>query len=263
MIEMTRKQPTGNDGYEITRFNALRHGVLSRYTVLPWEDQAEYCSLLDALVAEHKPEGPTEEHLVEEITGILWRKRRLRLAEGAACRRGLSNATSPAQQIVKAALVHLSVGKQMALDTAKELADLDEDRAITTRALDLLEAGKGRAYDKALGSLREVTQQWWAERIKPKRPFDLLDLGDVANRYSADADGLLQFLAREVMPRYETRRQELLNRPLIQEQAFGEAIDPDRLEGLARYEAHLDRKLERMLTMLIRLKDLKGTPDPK
>jgi hypothetical protein len=45
--------------YDATRFNALRHGVLSRYTVLPWEDGAEYRSLLDALVAEHAPDGPT------------------------------------------------------------------------------------------------------------------------------------------------------------------------------------------------------------
>ena len=42
-----------------------------------------------ALVAEHGPQGPTEEHLVEEIAGVLWRKRRLRLAEAAAHRRGL------------------------------------------------------------------------------------------------------------------------------------------------------------------------------
>ncbi|MCW6512975.1 hypothetical protein [Lichenifustis flavocetrariae] len=53
-------------GTKLTRFNALRHGVLSRYTVLPWEDGDEYRALLDALVAEHKPTGPTEEHLVEE-----------------------------------------------------------------------------------------------------------------------------------------------------------------------------------------------------
>ena len=58
---------------EITRFNALRHGVLSRYTVLPWEDAAEYRDLVAALVAEHAPQGPTEEHLVEELAGILWR----------------------------------------------------------------------------------------------------------------------------------------------------------------------------------------------
>ena len=70
-------------GTEITRFNALRHGVLSRYTVLPWEDETEYHALVAALVAEHAPQGRTEEHLVEEVAGILWRKRRLRLAEAA------------------------------------------------------------------------------------------------------------------------------------------------------------------------------------
>jgi hypothetical protein len=46
---------------------------------------------------------------------------------------------------------------------------------------------------------------------------------------------------------------------LIREQAFGEAPDPDKLERLGRYEVHLDRKLERMLTMLLRLKDLRRT----
>jgi hypothetical protein len=56
---------------------------------------------------------------------------------------------------------------------------------------------------------------------------------------------------------FETRRKELANRPLIREQAFGEALDPDKLERLGRYEVHLDRKLERMLVMLLRLKDLR------
>ena len=42
------------------------------------------------------------------------------------------------------------------------------------------------------------------------------------------------------------RGKELANRPLIQSQAFGEALDPHRLDKLARYEIHLDRKLERI-----------------
>lgn len=50
----------------MTRFNAVRHGVLSKHTVLPWEDEAEYGSLLQALVDEHKPNGPMEKHLVED-----------------------------------------------------------------------------------------------------------------------------------------------------------------------------------------------------
>ena len=44
---------------------------------------------------------------------------------------------------------------------------------------------------------------------------------------------------------------------VLREQAFGEALDPDKLERLGRYEVHLDRKLERMLAMLLRLKDLR------
>ena len=69
MSETTPALPVATGGYEQTRFNALRHGVLSRYTVLPWEDAAEYGAVLEALVAEHQPSGPTEEHLVEEIAG--------------------------------------------------------------------------------------------------------------------------------------------------------------------------------------------------
>ena len=53
------------------------------------------------------------------------------------------------------------------------------------------------------------------------------------------------------------RKKELANRPLIREQALGEALDPDKLERLGRYEVHLDLKLERMLAVLLRLKDLR------
>jgi hypothetical protein len=63
--------PTAAGNYEATRFNALQHGVLSGYIVLPWEDGSEYEALLDALVAEHLPARPTEEHLVEELAGII------------------------------------------------------------------------------------------------------------------------------------------------------------------------------------------------
>ena len=46
MTETIPDLPAENGGTEITRFNALRHGVLSRYTVLPWEDATEYSTVL-------------------------------------------------------------------------------------------------------------------------------------------------------------------------------------------------------------------------
>jgi hypothetical protein len=54
-------------------------------------------------------------------------------------------------------------------------------------------------------------------------------------------------LEAEVLPWFEGRKKELINRPLIREQVFGEDLDPDKLERLGRYEVHLDRKLERAL----------------
>jgi hypothetical protein len=256
------KQPQ-NVGTDITRFNALRHGVLSRYVLLPWEDPAEYYALVAALVAEHAPQGPTEEHLVEELAGILWRKRRLRLAEAAAHRRGLEEALEPRRDTAKAAVVHLDaidkswdVGEAIRAttgDTVDDIGEREEDDAIVHRALDLLGSRPNDAYEAALAELREGTQEWWAEFLVRKP--DELDEGEKAA--TADSDGLRGFLEGEVLPWLESRKKELANRPLIREQAFGESLDPDKLERLGRYEVHLDRKLERMLAMLLRLKDLR------
>jgi hypothetical protein len=83
------------------------------------------------------------------------------------------------------------------------------------------------------------------------------DLDDDEEPFSSDGESLHRFIEQKILPSLETRRKELSNRPLICEQAFGESLDPDKLERLARYEVHLDRKLERSLAMLFRLKELR------
>jgi hypothetical protein len=86
---------------------------------------------------------------------------------------------------------------------------------------------------------------------------DPADLNRGEEPATADEAGLRRFLENEVLPWFRTRKKELANRPLIRQQAFGEALDPYKLERLGRYEVHLDRKLERMLAILLRLKDLR------
>jgi hypothetical protein len=260
---MTRSGTSAGTGTEITRFNALRHGVLSRYTVLPWEDTAEYETLVGSLVAEHQPEGPTEEHLVEELAGIIWRKRRLRQAEGAAHRRGLEDALSFSQETAKAALAYFEAAKESidvaeairatAEDTEDDLRDVQDDASITKRALGLLGSRRNDAYEAAVAALREDTREWWRDVLTASP--DELEEGDEAA--TADAAGLRRFLEGKVLPWFEDRKRELENRPLIRDQVIGESLNPDRLERLGRYEVHLDRKLERMLAMLLRLKDLR------
>jgi len=81
--------------YQITRFNTLKHGILARL-VLPHEDADEFADLLAALVEEHRPAGATEAHLVAELAAIMWRQRRVLLAEGAAINAGLLAVTKRA-----------------------------------------------------------------------------------------------------------------------------------------------------------------------
>ncbi len=150
MSDRNRACPPETGGTEITRFNALRHGVLSRYTVLPWENADEYHALVAALVAEHAPQGPTEEHLVEELAGILWRKRRLRLAEAAAHRHGLKGTLAAYSGTVKVALVHLDSRRTVRARCrrhprdggryGRKSATSADDEAMTRRALDVLDS---------------------------------------------------------------------------------------------------------------------------
>lgn len=265
-VETLQQQGGGN--YQVTRFNALQHGVLSRHTVLPWEDTDEYHTLIEALVVEHEPRGPTEEHLVEELAGIVWRKRRLRLAEGAAHNRALMRATDPHGDTVKAALIHIAAhdGKEALAEairateaqTAAELADIEADEAMTKAALRLLAKPSPGAYSRALGALREDTRAWWEDQLA----WEPDEYDDDQTPYRADAESLRRFLEIEVSAWYQRRGRELDHRPMIRAQAFGEAVDPHRLERLARYEVHLDRKLERMLAMLFKLQELRRAANP-
>jgi hypothetical protein len=263
MIE-ARQQPVSSQSTEVTRFNALRHGILSRYTVLPWENADDYDALLGAMVGEFQPEGPVEEHLVEELAGVIWRKRRLRLAEAAAQRRGLGRALASHRETGKAALSHtkgradedsaLEAVRSTPDDVQAELEDIAADESVTFQALEILNSRHNDRYNAALESLREDTRAWWADVLSDRN-----DGGAALDAEAASEDGLRQFIEGEVLPWFEKRRRELANFPLIREQAFGEAVEPDKLERLGRYEVHLDRKLERMLAMLVRLKELRSS----
>ena len=95
--------------------------------------------------------------MVEELAGILWRKRRLRLAEAAAHRHGLAEALSHSRRTAKIAVVHIDatdgsedVGEAIRAtqaDTDEDVRDLEEDEAMTRRALDQLGSQRADAYE--------------------------------------------------------------------------------------------------------------------
>jgi hypothetical protein len=251
-----------NGGYEGSRFNAVRHGVLSELTVLPWEDEVEYAKLLEALVEEYRPRGPTEDHLIEEIAGVVWRKRRLRLAEAGSYWKNVDKATCFSSDIdERRAVLTLDALLTTPAGTAKDIAEVQNRLTAVSRARDILQAGKAGAYKAAMAELDERTKAHWQEQIAPK----LEDLDEIEDddedepvmHYPADAAGLLGFLLCSVLPDCVTQLGSLGIRSLIRAQVLGETLDFQRLEPISRYEVHLDRKFERAVSMLIRLRELR------
>ena len=44
--------------FQVHRFDPIKHGVLSRHAVLPWEDEDAFENILRGLLIEHAPQGP-------------------------------------------------------------------------------------------------------------------------------------------------------------------------------------------------------------
>jgi hypothetical protein len=59
------------------KLNSLKHGAFSRELMLPGERIADYEELLQAHYDEWVPEGVTELCLVDELTALRWKKRRM------------------------------------------------------------------------------------------------------------------------------------------------------------------------------------------
>ncbi len=257
LITCDEAAPVARSGnYEPVRFNALKHGILSKLTVLAHEDHAEFDDLLAALLDEHRPAGITERHLIEELATIIWRKRRVLLAEGAKINEGLKSAAGSSKSVMSSAapfqrgMASENTDVRDLLDlTPEDIAESQKsaalDLAATKRAAAILRKGGPNAYAKARRALIQESRDWWDKHVEEES-------------HSAMAEGLAQFIRESLEPLcYQTEREARFT-PAIKAQTLGEGLQAHRLEKLNRYETHLDRKFERTLAMLLKMKELRG-----
>jgi hypothetical protein len=243
--------------YEVVRFNAIKHGILSRYTVLSHESHADYESLVNSLMDEHLPAGATEQHLIEELASVIWRKRRVLQAEGATLNQGLKEASRNGKTIIPTAAPFefgLS-GEGTRINDLMEMtpADVAENQRAARHDLDathkasaILRKGGDLAYDKALRALLPDSREWWESYVEE-------------DEYTANAAGLAAFINEHLLPLCYAQEKEARHHEAIKNQALGEGLQAYKLEKLSRYETHLDRKFERSLAMLLKLKELRGS----
>lgn len=207
---------------------------------------------------EYSPKGPTERHLVETLATIMWRQQRVMQAESADLRRGLCDAVGMTKATVERATAHLNVTRTPGTpgdaieatdeENERELIEVQENLTTLQRAKAVVDADGPDAYTDALMSFDDDWRDAWQDALDGNYDPD--------TKYEATADSLRDFIVeQETWYREERTRYE--RRPLIRSQAIGQAINPDRLTRLARYETHLDRKLERTVAMLLKLQDMR------
>ena len=76
--------------------------------------------------------------------------------------------------------------------------------------------------------------------------------------YTADVTCLALFIREHVTPFFYQQEKESRHHDAIVNQTIGEGPQAFKLEKLSRYETHLDRKFERTLAMLLKLKALRS-----
>lgn len=119
------------------------------------------------------------------------------------------------------------------------------DLAAGRKAAAILRKGGANAYEKARRALTPESRAWWDEQVADEE-------------LPPTADGLSEFLRDLLEPFCYRMVKEAQFTPAIKAQTLGEGLQAHRLEKLNRYETHLDRKFERTLAMLLKLKSLRG-----
>lgn len=252
--------PTAQGGkggnYEAVRFNAIQHGILSRCTVLPHENADEYRKLLAALIDDHQPTGATEAHLIEELASIIWRKQRVLQAEGAKINRGMESVVRDTNRTIQMA-APFEFGLSDGLSDIRDLMDMPpeeiaeyqrdalHDLEATWKAAAILRSGSANAFEEALHVLLPDSIDLWRRHIEKEE-------------YPETAEGLALFIREHLAPLCIRIEKVARHHEAIKAQALGDGLQVHRLENLTRYETHLDRKFERTLAMLLKVKELRS-----
>ena len=247
--------------YDVVKNNALKYGVQSKHLILPWENKADYDALLEALIAEYKPVGPTEEFYVQEIATYIWRKGRIIHAESSSLQSALNRIIGINGQFgshpAKDALLDNNSVSVMDYDVKKAIMTTEEENQLEiTELKELLshciKAEKvlleSNSYDQGLDALHIDDQTKWHNTLDSAQ----------SEWTSENAEDLLSWIS-ELKADYEARINEVENRHQVKRQTLGKAyLINDSHEKIYKYEVGYSRQLERSIAMLLKLQEMRN-----
>jgi hypothetical protein len=254
------KPPTEKKhSYVETRFNATKHGVLSKLQVLPWEDPKELEDLQAELIKEYNPQGPTEKFLTLELANLIFRKQRLYAAENAIVFRQLreinnhhlAGESALYNGSIKPSEKHIKLEMVVYQDSKANPIDIAETKEYISFFQELIEANI--SYEEMLEACPDDIIKVWNDYLE----------NDLFDRYAPNQESFVQFLQKCVIDFQQAHIDTIQAMPYIKQQALGLAHVPEeKYETSLRYETTIDRRFDRLLSMLLRLQERRGVNAP-
>jgi hypothetical protein len=155
--------PRTPNGKDRSKHNALKHGIFSKMVLLKGEPRSDFDSLLSGLRDALRPEGMLEQILVEKLVSLIWRQRRLLMAEGAEIRLGTEFVIYSISNVIE----------DMELESRERIAEKKKLNAIARSVpyeLDRLlryEASLERAFDLTLSQLERHQRMRLGQAVPP------------------------------------------------------------------------------------------------
>jgi hypothetical protein len=267
---MSGTGPRTSIGKSHSKFNATKYGIFSSVILLPGESSEELEALLDGLRKHYQPQGTLEEAKVDQLATQLWRYRRFLIAEAAEIQKGVDspgwNTNHESNRL--ASIVVREDGHE-----DDQLMESSADPEIRDRCLGLLQdlrSGiENRGFDthrdspiltRLYGqSSRENAKKTLFARYRTLLPsVTLLEQEQQNNGPAVVEEGKKIFLQEldEEIRRLERRK--LIESERWKVEALRQYVPDSPLpERLVRYEANLERNIDRTMTQLQWLQDIR------
>jgi hypothetical protein len=261
--------PKTEEGKSVSKFNALKHGILSKEVLVRGlkikENPREFSALHQQFRESLEPVGPIEEMLVDQIVTARWRLRRALAAESGEIALNVDDGywsrhrgTSPTLQWMQWDRLG---------DTLFNMQDSSMGNSIIERRL-----GEVRSSVEREGDLTEAAIEKFVQSFGGKPNYLSLDLEELRLKLQKNPDGLdaaalkernkkraLAHLDSSLEHALWQRRQCFEHEDKAEEARQAAAVLPSMevLEKIMRYETKLERQMYRAMGQLERLQRMR------
>jgi hypothetical protein len=170
--------PKTTEGKASVSKNSLKHGLLSKETVLQWENRQEFETFKDSILQALKPANALEDLLADKIVSLAWRLQRSRRIEtGIITQQRLSlnfqieideaklSEKDLSTDIIRKTVEQCAEAATMSNPDHAELGVIFEKDADTLTKLQRYEASQERSFYKALHELQRVQAMRRGENV--------------------------------------------------------------------------------------------------